>query len=70
MSPLIWHLVLISLMTGATVSTTNLPSGLTDQQARVACSQKAGTTIEAYLKANPSTVHLGHRTVKAVCQKF
>jgi hypothetical protein len=67
---MIWHLVLISLLTGATVSTLNLPSGLTDQQAIAACSKKAGTTIEAYLKANPSVTHLGHRTVKAVCQKY
>jgi 1,4-dihydroxy-2-naphthoate octaprenyltransferase len=69
-SAMIWHLVLISLTTGATVSTLNLPSNLTDRQAKVACSKIAGTTIEAYLKANPSVTHHGHRTVKAACQKF
>jgi hypothetical protein len=67
---MIWHLVLISLITGSTVSTLPLSATFTDKQAQVACSKIAGITITNYLKAHPSNTHLGHITVKAACQKF
>jgi hypothetical protein len=67
---MIWHLVLISLLTGSSVFTLSFPSGLTDQQGQMACSRNAGIQIGKYTKAHTSTTHIGRVSVKAACQKF
>jgi hypothetical protein len=69
---MIWHVVLISLVTGGTVFTLPLSSGFTDQQAQAACSKDYGVEINTFLRAHLSTtfIHLGTRIVKPACQKF